>query len=74
MLRNYEGVITTYTEPDSYECNACDRNCAECNLQLKEDGAEEKAIGIEKLISDWDDTLSLTPEDNERAERNSHVA
>ncbi|WP_319780202.1 lysine 2,3-aminomutase [Maridesulfovibrio sp.] len=73
VLRNYEGVITTYTEPDSYECNYCDRNCEECNLQLKEEGAEEKAIGIEKLISDWDDTLSLTPEDNERAERNSHV-
>lgn len=74
VLRNYEGVITTYTEPESYECNSCDRNCADCNLQLKEDGAEEKAIGIEKLISDWDDTLSLTPEDNERTERNSHVA
>jgi len=74
VLRNYEGVITTYTEPDSYECNYCDRNCTECNLQLKEDDAEEKAIGIEKLISDWDDTLSLTPEDNERAERNSDVA
>ncbi|TIH20238.1 lysine 2,3-aminomutase [Marinifilum sp. JC120] len=74
VLRNYEGVITTYTEPESYDSNYCDRNCADCNLQLKEDGAEEKAIGIEKLISDWDDTLSLTPEDNERAERNSHVA
>ncbi|NDV23821.1 lysine 2,3-aminomutase [Desulfovibrio sp. JC022] len=74
VLRNYEGVITTYTEPESYDSNYCDRNCADCNLQLKEDGAEEKAIGIEKLISDWDDTLSLTPEDNERAERNSNVA
>lgn len=74
VLRNYEGVITTYTEPDSYESNYCDRNCTDCNLQLKEEDAEEKAIGIEKLISDWDDTLSLTPEDNERAERNSDVA
>lgn len=74
VLRNYEGVITTYTEPESYDSNYCDRNCAECNLQLKDDGAEEKAIGIEKLISDWDDTLSLTPEDNERTERCSSVA
>lgn len=74
ILRNYEGVITTYTEPESYNCNYCDRNCAECNLQLKEDDAEEKAIGIEKLISDWDDTLSLTPRDNERMERCSNVA
>ena len=74
VLRNYEGVITTYTEPESYECNYCDRNCADCNLQLKEDDAEEKAIGIQKLISDWDETLSLTPEDTERMERNSNVA
>ena len=74
ILRNYEGVITTYTEPDSYESNYCDRKCDDCNLQLKEEDGTEKAIGIEKLISDWDDTLSLTPEDNERAERNSNVA
>ncbi|WP_031482688.1 lysine 2,3-aminomutase [Maridesulfovibrio frigidus] len=74
VLRNYEGVITTYTEPESYECNYCDRNCADCNLQLKEDDAEEKAIGVQKLISDWDETLSLTPEDTERMERNSNVA
>ncbi len=74
VLRNYEGVITTYTEPESYECNYCDRNCTDCNLQLKEDDAEEKAIGVQKLISDWDETLSLTPEDTERMERNSHVA
>lgn len=73
VLRNYEGVITTYTEPDSYEPNYCDRNCSDCHLQLKEEDAQEKAIGIEKLISDWDDTLSLTPEDNERAERNANA-
>ncbi|WP_027177499.1 lysine 2,3-aminomutase [Maridesulfovibrio bastinii] len=66
ILRNYEGVITTYNEPDTYEANYCDRECAKCNLQLKEDDAEEKAIGIEKLLSDWDDTTSLTPENNER--------
>lgn len=72
ILRNYEGVITTYAEPDSYECNYCDRNCEECNLQLMEDDAEEKPIGIAKLLSDWDDTLSLTPEENERTERSAN--
>ena len=29
VLRNYEGVITTYKEPDSYEPIFCDRNCEE---------------------------------------------
>jgi len=74
VLRNYEGVITTYNEPTSYEPNYCDRECSNCNLQLKEDDAEEKAIGIEKLLSDWDDTTSLTPEDNERIVRRDDAA
>ena len=74
VLRNYEGVITTYNEPTSYEPNYCDRECSNCNLQLMEEDAEEKAIGIEKLLSDWDDTTSLTPEDNERLERRHDAA
>ncbi|WP_319466432.1 lysine 2,3-aminomutase [uncultured Pseudodesulfovibrio sp.] len=74
VLRNYEGVITTYNEPTSYEPNYCDRECSTCNLQLKEEDAEEKAIGIEKLLSDWDDTTSLTPEDNDRIERRDDAA
>ncbi|MFP4071672.1 MAG: lysine 2,3-aminomutase [Desulfovibrionales bacterium] len=70
VLRNYEGVITTYTEPDCYKATYCDRDCESCNLELKFDDAEEHtAIGIEKLLSDWDDTQSLTPSDNERLER-----
>lgn len=74
VLRNYEGVITTYNEPSSYEPNYCDRECSTCNLQLKEEDAEEKTIGIEKLLSDWDDTTSLTPENNERLERRDDAA
>ncbi len=74
ILRNYEGVITTYSEPASYEPSYCDRNCDSCNLQLKEDDAVEKAIGIEKLLSDWDDTTCLTPENNERMERRDDAA
>ncbi|CAG0953098.1 MAG: lysine 2,3-aminomutase [Candidatus Methanoperedens sp.] len=72
VLRNYEGVITTYKEPDSYEPIFCDRNCKSCKLQLKLDGAEEKhAIGIEKLLSDYDDAISLIPENNDRMDRRS---
>lgn len=70
ILRNYEGVITTYKEPDSYEPIFCDRNCDECNLNLKLDAADEKkAIGVGKLLSDFDKTISLTPLNNERVRR-----
>ncbi|MFA6823778.1 MAG: hypothetical protein WCR32_08230, partial [Geobacter sp.] len=64
------GVITTYQEPESYEPTFCDRNCADCHLDLHiEGGAEYEAIGIERLLSDYDSTISLTPEDNERMKR-----
>ena len=70
ILRNYEGIITTYKEPDSYEPIFCDRNCKDCKLQLKLDEAEEiKAVGVEKLLCDFDDTISLIPEHTERIER-----
>jgi lysine 2,3-aminomutase len=72
ILRNFEGVITTYKEPDSYEETFCNRECDKCDLQLDLDDAEECcATGIEKLLSDHDQTISLTPENNERMERRS---
>lgn len=76
VLRNYEGVITTYKEPDSYEPKACDRNCKDCNLDLnlRENEDQDVAIGIEKLLSNTNDTISLIPEDNERIQRrNDHA-
>jgi lysine 2,3-aminomutase len=73
VLRNYEGVITTYKEPDKYEAKFCDRNCAECNLDLQlNDANEDQALGIEKLLSDADKTISLIPADNERYQRREH--
>lgn len=70
VLRNYEGIITTYTEPESYESKFCDRNCEECNLDLQlEEADEQKGIGIEKLLSDYDDAISLVPDNNERYNR-----
>jgi lysine 2,3-aminomutase len=70
VLRNYEGVITTYKEPDSYEPKMCDRDCEACNLELNTREVDEsEAIGIEKLLSDSDDTISLYPENNERMQR-----
>jgi len=70
VLRNYEGVITTYREPDSYHPSYCDLNCEDCHLQLKLDSADETtSVGIDKLLSDWDETSSLIPEDNLRYEK-----
>ena len=70
VLRNYEGVITTYKEPDSYEPIFCDRNCDDCNLQLNLDDANEvKAIGIEKLLADHEKSIALVPAGNVRNQR-----
>lgn len=70
VLRNYEGVITTYQEPDSYEPIFCNRKCDDCRLHLKLDDAEEyRSTGIEMLLSDCDREISLTPEHTSRMER-----
>lgn len=70
ILRNYEGVITAYKEPDSYEPWFCDRNCEKCDLQLStEDATEMRAVGIEKLLSDYDKSISLVPNGNLRYQR-----
>ena len=70
VLRNYEGVITTYKEPDSYEPTFCNRDCEKCDLQLSLGDADEgRAIGIEQLLSDYDKTISLIPDRNARLKR-----
>jgi lysine 2,3-aminomutase len=70
ILRNYEGVITTYKEPDSYEPIFCDRNCEKCDLQLDLKGADEyNATGIAELLSDADDNIALIPHNTERMGR-----
>ena len=70
ILRNFEGVITTYEEPTSYvdvfknySFNHSDTN------DILDEAKEYKAIGIEKLLSDMNDTISLIPENTERIER-----
>jgi len=70
VLRNYEGVITTYQEPDSYKPIYCDRKCDDCRLELKlADAEEQRALGIEALLCDHDSCIALTPSQNERLQR-----
>ena len=62
ILRNFEGVITTYQEPQCYEHNFCDLKCETCTLHLKLEKPEEKqAIGIQRLLSDYDEMITLIP-------------
>ncbi|MBU4341635.1 MAG: lysine 2,3-aminomutase [Candidatus Altiarchaeota archaeon] len=70
VLRNYEGVITTYHEPKKYKEIFCDRNCNDCKLLLDLNPAEEiKTEGIGRLLDSADKTISLVPSINKRANR-----
>lgn len=65
ILRNYEGVITTYKEPDNYETMNCKKSCSECDFGLK----PEEEIGVQKLLTNKSKTISLVPEGNARLKR-----
>lgn len=64
VLRNYEGVITTYTEPADYreECH-----CPECEAARRKQLHKE---GIASLLNG--EQLSLEPSKLARHERNKH--
>ncbi|MGO8806461.1 MAG: lysine 2,3-aminomutase [Candidatus Bathyarchaeia archaeon] len=67
ILRNYEGVITTYTEPDTYTPAACDQNCGKCGIETRS-LTREKTVGIGKLLQDSGE-ISLIPKGNVRIKR-----
>ncbi|MBP2652500.1 MAG: lysine 2,3-aminomutase YodO family protein [Firmicutes bacterium] len=72
ILRNYEGVITTYKEPDNYVPAVCNKKCDDCHLQHQvADGEAENPglVGIAKLLADSNKVISLTPENTERIAR-----
>ncbi|HPH34201.1 MAG TPA: lysine 2,3-aminomutase [Methanoregulaceae archaeon] len=70
VLRNYEGMICTYQEPDNYDRIFCNGDCDHCKLQLNIDRADEsKVVGIARLLADYDNTTTLIPENNDRHER-----
>lgn len=60
ILRNFEGVICSYSEPEdkTHEC----KNCGLCKKYKKEDN-----IGIEQLYEE--ENISLIPRDNIRLNR-----
>ncbi len=73
VLRNYEGVITTYREPDAYKAISCNRACETCDLQFDfEEKSENKSIGISKLLADYEEAIALVPENNARLHRRAN--
>jgi lysine 2,3-aminomutase len=61
ILRNYEGVITTYEMPQNYQRHVCDSYCHERGQRAS--GSEAVSIGIERLLRDNDETITLVPEE-----------
>lgn len=67
ILRNFEGIITTYQEPDKYEHKYCNMDCENCELVLKMESHEESAaVGIKNLLYDSNEVISLIPNAVER--------
>lgn len=62
ILRNYEGVITTYTEPATYK--------EECTCPVCSGEKEQKSTGVAGLIQG--NQLALEPSDLERRKRGHH--
>ncbi|MDX9800225.1 MAG: lysine 2,3-aminomutase [Spirochaetia bacterium] len=70
ILRNYEGVITTYTEPQSYHTSYCDNNCRDCRIDFSDSWKKNMdSVGIEKLLCEYDKANTLIPGNNPRLMR-----
>ena len=59
VLRNYEGVITTYTEPDNYDANS---ECVKCEKKCKTEGVAALLNG---------ETLAIEPANLARRKRHA---
>lgn len=76
VLRNFEGMFTTYQEPERYQEITCDLQCDQCKLQHSGDSdfAMRRAYGIEGLLSDFENNITILPADSQRvARRNDEV-
>ena len=67
VLRNFEGVITTYTEPDNYDRHQEDCQCEYCRA-ARESGAE--MVGVAGL--QIGKRISIEPADLARKKRGHH--
>lgn len=65
ILRNYEGVICVYTEPEDQTSNCP----ADCNICKNKVNSKRESVGLGQLYSDDNDVVSLIPEGNLRYSR-----
>jgi lysine 2,3-aminomutase len=68
VLRNYEGVITTYNEPENYRAKECKHDCSTCGIPDCSMDPTTSAVGVERLLNGSGD-ISLVPKDNLRHSR-----
>jgi lysine 2,3-aminomutase len=73
VLRNYEGVITIYNEPEHRE-TTCPPTCRYCDENLSKGQRWAPDVGIGKLFNHTNKVVSLVPEGTERQERRSDDA
>jgi lysine 2,3-aminomutase len=66
ILRNYEGVICKYVEPEDTSFGGCPEQCDICE-QRKKRGLDQPQVGPERLLSG--DEVSLEPADLARRRR-----
>ena len=64
ILRNFEGTITVYTEPEERSSN-CPPECTICDNPFVEE--EQNDVGLQKLFSEDNDKISLQSSDREYA-------
>jgi len=67
ILRNYEGVISVYTEPEDQNYD-CPRGCTICKTDKNNRCSD---IGLQKLYNDDTNLISLIPKGNSRYDRRS---
>ncbi|WP_408955895.1 lysine 2,3-aminomutase [Natroniella sp. ANB-PHB2] len=58
ILRNFEGTITVYTEPEVRPHN-CPPECNICEQPFNGQDEEQKKVGLERLFAEDDDVVSL---------------
>ena len=73
VLRNYEGVITIYNEPEHRE-TTCPPSCRYCDENLSKGQRWAPDVGLGKLFNHTNKVVSLVPEGTERQERRSDDA
>ena len=66
VLRNYEGVICTYREPDEYKRAACTEECDDCERSVGKGCRATESGGVAGLMRECDPVESLVPSTNAR--------